>query len=47
MKYKFIGVTAVMQWVKNVTAVAWVASEALHSGLKDLAWLQVQCSSQL
>ena len=35
------------QWVKNLTAVAWVASElwvqslAWHSGLKDLALLHL------
>ena len=37
----FLGVPAVAQWVKYLTAVAWVATEArvrslaLHSGLKD------------
>ena len=36
------------QWVKNLTAVAWVAAEARvqslarHSGLKDTALLQLQ-----
>jgi len=40
-------VPAVAQWVENLTAVAWVAVEAWvrsparHSGLKDLALLQL------
>ena len=40
-------------WVKNPTAVAqvaaelWVRSPAQHSGLKDLALLQLQHRSQL
>ena len=42
-----------VQWVKNLTAVAWVALEARvqslaqHSGLKDLVLLQLQCRLQL
>ena len=40
---KVLGVPAVAQWVKNLTAVAretvkvWVRSPAWYSGLKDLA----------
>ena len=42
-----------VQWVKNLTAVAWVSAEtwvlslAWHSGLKDAELLQLQHSSQL
>ena len=42
-----IGVPAVVQWVKNLTAAAWVTAEvpvpslAQHSGFKDLALLQL------
>ena len=41
------------QWVKNPTAMAWVAEElqvrslASHSGLKDLALSQLWCRSML
>ena len=48
-----MGVPAVMLWIKNPTAVAWVAAEvcvqflAWHSGLKDGALLQLQHRSQL
>ena len=46
-KTGFSGIPTVVQWVKNLTAVAKVASEACikflapHSGLKDLALLQL------
>ena len=37
-----------MQWAKNLTAMAWVAVEALHSGLKDPALpQQLRCRSLL
>ena len=48
-----MGVPTVAQWVKNLTAVAWVTAEvwvpslAWHSGLTDLALLQLQHRSQL
>ena len=46
------GVPAVAQWVKNPTAVVWVAetqvrSPTWSSGLKDLALPQLQCRLQL
>lgn len=47
------GVPAVAKWIKNLTAVAWVAVEVrvpslvLHIGLKDLMLLQLQHRSQL
>ena len=49
----FTGGPAEAQWVRNPTAVAWVAagmqvlSPAWHSWLKDLALPQLQCSSLL
>ena len=42
-----------VQWVKNLTAAAWVAavmpvpSPAQHTGLKDLALLELWRKSQL
>ena len=42
-----------VQWVKDPSAVAWVAAEgrvqslAQHSGLKDLMLLQLRCRLQL
>ena len=42
-----------VQWLKNVTAAAWVTAEvwvqspAWHSGLKDFALLQLQCRMRL
>ena len=47
------GVPTVVQWVKNLTAVAWVAMEARVgspaqcSGVKDPGLPQLQCRSQL
>ncbi len=47
------GVPAMAQWVKNPTVEAQMAVEvrvqfpAWHSGLKDLALPQLQCSSHL
>ena len=43
-----MGVPTVVQWVKNLTVMAWVAAEAQvqypawHSGLKDLAMPKLQ-----
>jgi len=42
-----LGVPPVVQQVKNPTAVAWVQSLALRSGLKDLALPQLQHRSKL
>ena len=45
-----MGIPAVVQWVKNLTAVAWVAAEVgvpspvQCSGLKDPGLLQLQHS---
>ena len=53
INYNILGVPAVGQWVKNltagalVTAEAWVPSPALCSGWKDLALPQLQHRSQL
>ena len=53
LKTSGMGAPTVAQWVKNLTAVAWVAGEvqvpspAWRHGLKDLALLQLQCSLQL
>ena len=47
------GVPTVAQWVKNPTAVAWVAEEvglpssAYSSGLKNPVLLQLGCGLQL
>ena len=44
-----LGVPAVLQWVKNLTAAAWVTAEAQvqspaqHSELRDPAFRQLQC----
>ena len=52
-KKKVQGVSAVVQWVKNLTTVAWVSAKvplpslALHSGLKDPVLLQPHCRLQL
>ena len=35
------------QWVKNPTAEAWIQSPTWHSGLKELALLQMQLDSVL
>ena len=38
------GIPTAAQWVRNLVAVkAWIQSSAWHSGLKDLALLQLQC----
>ena len=51
--YIITGVPEVAEWVKNPTAVAWVAEKAWvqspggHSGLKNPALLQLWCKLQL
>ena len=53
LKASIRGVTAVAQWVKNLTAATWVTREAQvrslaqHSGLKDVVLPQLWRRSQL
>ena len=48
-----VGVPTVVEWVKNPTSVAWISAEpwvlslAWHSGLKNLALLQLLHRLQL
>ena len=37
------GVIAMAQWVKNLTAVAWVAAEVLFQSLVQSSGLRIQC----